>query len=314
MSNYLPISVITPVYNSVRTIDESVLSVLGQTHLPLEYIIVDDASSDGTAQRLLELRTSHPDLLKIITHSENRGAGIARLTGLAQARGEWIAFLDGDDQWDPNYLFEMLTAVRAEEKARPWAVFCWSRIVDASGEPTPVVNNPTPGFYDLEKFFSGIFPPGNGSSWLFKRAIIEEVGTLKPWRLTQDVEFFLRALSRSQRPALCHGKVLVKRRVWHGSLMTKFQAERTANIFACFKEYLPLLPPAARQRVLANWASFWRAFGPSQWHRQAEVAGWALVINLPMSLFSGRVWKVLLRTLSFWDNFWKPILKRLLRR
>lgn len=90
------ISVILPTYNRAYCIIPAIESVLRQTHEQLELIIVDDCSTDNTAQVLSAI--SDPRV-QVIRHEHNKGAAAARNTGLAAARGELIAFQDSDDEW-----------------------------------------------------------------------------------------------------------------------------------------------------------------------------------------------------------------------
>jgi glycosyltransferase involved in cell wall biosynthesis len=98
-SNPFFVSVIIPVYNGEAFLAESVESIRRQDYQPLEIIIVDDGSTDGTA----ELAASLGKDIRYV-YQRNRGPSAARNTGLAMARGEVIAFLDADDYWPPNKL------------------------------------------------------------------------------------------------------------------------------------------------------------------------------------------------------------------
>lgn len=88
------ISVIIPVFNRRDWIARAIDSVLSQDYAPVEIIVVDDGSTDGTREVLL----SYGGRVRLITQS-NRGVSAARNRGVAEARGGWIAFLDSDDYW-----------------------------------------------------------------------------------------------------------------------------------------------------------------------------------------------------------------------
>ena len=101
------ISVILPAYNCEKTIEESVRSVLGQTYENLELIIVDDSSGDSTPD--LCRRLSEGDgRIRIITNQSNLGRHYSRSEAAKNARGEWLAFIDSDDLWDPLKLEKQL--------------------------------------------------------------------------------------------------------------------------------------------------------------------------------------------------------------
>jgi len=96
--NQICISVVIPTYNSGPFIARAIDSVLNQTLAPCEIIVVDDGSTDNTAQVVKKY-----DNVKYI-HQQNAGASVARNTGIEAATGNWIAFLDADDEWMANNL------------------------------------------------------------------------------------------------------------------------------------------------------------------------------------------------------------------
>lgn len=98
-----PVSVVIPCYRCAETIDRAVASVISQTLRPLELILVDDASGDGTLPKLRELRDVHgEDWIRVISMKRNSGPSVARNAGWEVARGYYIAFLDADDSWHPK--------------------------------------------------------------------------------------------------------------------------------------------------------------------------------------------------------------------
>jgi glycosyltransferase involved in cell wall biosynthesis len=89
------LSIVVPVYNRAAQIRRCVVSVLGQGFADYELVLVDDASTDDSLARMREL--SDPRL-RLLTHPINRGTGPARNTGIDAAQGEWVVFLDSDDE------------------------------------------------------------------------------------------------------------------------------------------------------------------------------------------------------------------------
>lgn len=110
-------SVVIPCYNRSGIVGEAIRSALAQTLPPREVIVVDDGSTDGSA----DVAESFGPPVKVI-RTPNRGPSSARNTGIAEARGDWIAFLDSDDVWLP----EKLALQRDAAKAYPDAalIFC----------------------------------------------------------------------------------------------------------------------------------------------------------------------------------------------
>lgn len=96
----MEVSVIIPTFNRLSLLKEAIASVLQQTIGPVELIIVDDGSNDGTWEWLQTLQTKK---IKAI-HKKQEGPGVARNFGVSQSTGNWIAFLDSDDFWKPGKL------------------------------------------------------------------------------------------------------------------------------------------------------------------------------------------------------------------
>ena len=96
------ISVVIPVYNLEHYIGTTIDSVLNQTVLPDEVIIVDDGSTDNSISVIEEYINKNPDNFIRLVRQKNSGPGAARNRGIEVAQSEWIAFLDGDDIWLPE--------------------------------------------------------------------------------------------------------------------------------------------------------------------------------------------------------------------
>lgn len=107
------VSVIIPTYNRKHFIDKAIESVLNQTYQNYELIVVDDGSSDGTA----ELIAANYPSVKLVRWEVNRGATVVLNEGIRLATGEFIAFLDSDDQWKPGYLEAQIKALKENPKA-----------------------------------------------------------------------------------------------------------------------------------------------------------------------------------------------------
>lgn len=95
-----PVTAIIPCFRCADTIERAVESVFNQTIRPLELILIDDCSSDGTLEMLYCLQETYPkNWIKVISLPKNCGPGAARNAGWDIAQGEYIAFLDADDTW-----------------------------------------------------------------------------------------------------------------------------------------------------------------------------------------------------------------------
>lgn len=98
------VSIIVPVYNAVKYIETTIDMVSRQTYKDWELILVDDASTDGSADLIEKIVASQGKRVRLIRKSVNEGAAAARNTGIDASAGRYIAFLDADDVWMPDKL------------------------------------------------------------------------------------------------------------------------------------------------------------------------------------------------------------------
>ena len=94
------VSVVVPLYNKEPYVRRALDSIAAQSFADFEVVIVDDGSQDGSAA----IAAGYPDSRFRMIRQANAGPGAARNRGIAEAQGEWIAFLDADDEWLPDYL------------------------------------------------------------------------------------------------------------------------------------------------------------------------------------------------------------------
>ncbi|PIQ84452.1 MAG: hypothetical protein COV75_02235 [Candidatus Omnitrophica bacterium CG11_big_fil_rev_8_21_14_0_20_63_9] len=119
------VSVVIPAHNAAATIDAAIHSVLHQTAPAFEIIIIDDGSTDGTAQRV----QTFGERVRYL-RQEQAGPAAARNRGAAEARGEYVAFLDADDLWLPRKLEAQLAVVEQEPGVE--AVQCSAYLVNSA--------------------------------------------------------------------------------------------------------------------------------------------------------------------------------------
>lgn len=112
------VSIITPIYNCEKYIKTSVESVLNQTYKDWELILIDDASTDGS----LKIITTFIDTrIKVLKLRNNSGPAVARNEGIKEASGRFIAFLDSDDLWLPNFLEKSISFMRTNKHSLVYA-------------------------------------------------------------------------------------------------------------------------------------------------------------------------------------------------
>ena len=117
-------SIVIPLYNKQNSIVATLQSVLAQTYQNFEIIVVDDGSTDDSAQVVQEfIRASRlsPLALRLI-RKENAGVCSARNRGIQEAKYDYIALLDGDDLWDEHYLEEQVKLIQDFPEAKMWGV------------------------------------------------------------------------------------------------------------------------------------------------------------------------------------------------
>ena len=107
------VSVIIPVYNVEKYIEKCVTSVLEQTFDDFEIIVVIDGSTDGSEAKARKLQEENPGKI-IIINQENKGLGGARNTGIINARGEYLLFVDSDDYIEKNLLADATKIIKSE--------------------------------------------------------------------------------------------------------------------------------------------------------------------------------------------------------
>lgn len=108
------VSVIIPVYNSEKFIKETIKTVQNQTYKNYELIVVNDCSTDNS-KKIIEEEIKKDNKIKLINLKENSGVAIARNTGIDNAKGKYIAFLDADDLWEKEKLEKQIEFMSKNE-------------------------------------------------------------------------------------------------------------------------------------------------------------------------------------------------------
>ncbi|MFC6722080.1 glycosyltransferase family 2 protein [Halobacteriaceae archaeon SHR40] len=191
------ISVVIPTYNRADSIEQAIDSALGQSLSDIEVIVVDDGSTDATAETVSRINDQR---LTFIQHKKNKGGSAARNTGIDHASGKYIAFLDSDDTWKATKLEKQLNLLKA--RSDDWvAAYCDFRQT-RSNPLVEVVDNlvrrPT-GLEGGEELINMIFlrkfAHGGASTLLVKADAVERLDGFDPsFQRHQDLEFLVRLL------------------------------------------------------------------------------------------------------------------------
>jgi len=124
------VSVIVPAWNAEETLAETLASAFGQTYRNIEIVIVDDGSTDRTAEIALDLCANDPRAR--LVRQANGGLSAARNRAVKESKGEWIAPLDADDLWHPTKIEKQVGAA-LERPDPPGFVYCWYQHIDEQG-------------------------------------------------------------------------------------------------------------------------------------------------------------------------------------
>lgn len=165
------VSVIIPAYNAAATIERTLSSVLNQTYMNLEILVVDDGSTDDTAA--IVRRFANVDHRTRLLQKPNGGLVSARNHGIAHASGEFIAPIDADDLWHPEKISKQVVLMR-ERGARVGLVYTWARGID---EQDRVIFDIPPSRFRGDVYAALIMRNfvGSGAPLVRKRCV-EEIG------------------------------------------------------------------------------------------------------------------------------------------
>lgn len=162
-------SVVIPAYNVSAYIADCVNSVLAQTETDFEVIVVDDGSTDDTAQ----IVSSFVDPRVHLVRRSNGGLATARNTGIRAAIGEFVAFLDADDRWCPEKLAAHRQALEQDPNAS--VSYDWSVFINKQGERTGLSMAQTQKVITHEALLLKNYL-GNGSTAVVRRSVLEQTG------------------------------------------------------------------------------------------------------------------------------------------
>lgn len=192
------VTVVTPAFNVGEYIEATIESVIAQTYGSWEYVIVDDASSDNTAA--IAERFSKTDSRIRVIRAEHGGSSAARNVALRHARGDYVAFVDGDDLWAPTFLERTVSHLQSSSSDVVGA-FAASRMFSEANSDLgtiPVEDRA----YSARDMLRGWNPTGNGSCLVLRHAAVMQAGSFDETLASAvDLDFLMRLLGIS--PTAC---------------------------------------------------------------------------------------------------------------
>ncbi len=188
------ISTIIPTYNNASFIAEAIASVQSQTYPVQEIIVIDDGSTDDTETVVKTIQEKSSVPIHYIK-KENGGPNSARNVGLAKATGEFVAFLDADDRWEPTKLVQQVAPLTKDTELG--LVYGNYKIIDTTGTdcpdiPTVPLNREVRG-HAFEKLLPGNLILGSASNVLIRKSVFDTIGVFdETLRVGEDWDMWLR--------------------------------------------------------------------------------------------------------------------------
>lgn len=236
------VSVIIPTYNRITMLEEALTSLYAQEYDgTVEIIVIDDNSQDNTPN---VIRENHPDI-HLIALPANKGPSNARNQGILAAKGEFIAFLDSDDLWEPDYLQSQMTLLRsgAVSKARKHFgvsdITLWKMLDDKKHRKS---QKPKSKYSSaLHHLLAGGSFVSTPSAVIFPKYILDEIGLFdNDLRLGEDTDFYTRAVVAGFQPIFTENASVIRRKHDCGQAMNiKNIDHRIQNRLNAFKRYYP---------------------------------------------------------------------------
>jgi glycosyltransferase involved in cell wall biosynthesis len=191
------ISILIPAFNAQRWIAETLHSAVAQTWRPIEIIVVDDGSTDGTTDVVCQFASAGVRLIR----QSNQGAAIARNTAFSASRGEFIQWLDADDLLAPDKIERQMNAWAQVQNPRILLAGAWGKFAYSSERavfsPTPLWESLSPTEWMLRKLARNLYM--SPCAWLVSRQLSAQAGPWDPrMLLDDDGEYFCRVLMASE--------------------------------------------------------------------------------------------------------------------
>jgi glycosyltransferase involved in cell wall biosynthesis len=257
----LNVSIIIPAYKAERYIEETLRSVFAQTHTDWEIIICEDGVQDGTAAVVKQLAPPAGQRIQLIQNRVNQGVSASRNRAFNLAKGDYIAFLDADDIWDPHYLENGLALLESQHAD---AVFSLVKFIDELGRElgrqTPitetVLRDLAASLYDYNFIQTA-------SVWIMRRKWIDAgVRFDESLSYGEDLDVWLDLIARGAVIRCTQQHTCAYRKHETSAMAQTIRSnERLADFYG---KHLgnPLLPNSMRVERLAG-ALFWA--GRMQW-------------------------------------------------
>lgn len=243
------VSICIPAFKAERFLRETLASVRAQTFTDWELILTEDGSRDGTEAIVAAFAASVPQAVHYTRHESNRGLPATRNTGLATARGAWLALLDADDLWLPDHLARCLAAAPA---AGPALIFGGSSVFDSDSDAELLRREPPADrWHDLTAALHDGRLVIQPAAAMFNRAAFTAVGEFDPgFPICNDFDYWMRS-ARAGVALVYNGAITLRYRKHPGAMSNKSAAliAESARVYLANARGFPNRPPALARRA-----------------------------------------------------------------
>jgi glycosyltransferase involved in cell wall biosynthesis len=321
------VSVVIPTHDRATIVERAICSVLAQTRPALEILVVDDGSTDDTAARL---ERYVDQTVRVLRLAERVGGSRARNIGIEAARGDWVAFLDSDDEWRPRKLERQLARLGAPDGAGLGVIYCRKVMHDHLNGRESLVRTRLCNGDVLLPLLSGW--EISTSQVMVTRAALSQVGGFDPeLPASQDYDLWLRLAAAGHRfggvaeamtvkhvhlvaqmagdPSLKERGLAILERKWRPMIVARFGAGQYRRWLAARRRVvghsylMRVREAAARGRRREAWRHLRAMVHAGPFAARFMVRALALVLlGWPAYAVSARAWRRVQRIAHAWDR------------
>ena len=255
------ISVIIPVYNVERYLEQCVDSVLSQTYSNMEVILVDDGSTDGSS--VICDKYARGDRRVVVIHKQNGGLSDARNVGTAAASGDYILYMDSDDFWASDNSLQLLVAEAQRTPECDFIGFNCSYYYDADSRVVPWVKyDPKiervldPGRCISTLVESGVFPM-SACLKLIKREVLQGGIEFIKGLYSEDIPWFIELLRRCHKCRFVNHYMYMYRKGVATSLSSSFSYKKYSDLFLILRRGVEDSRAIGDSQIQSALLSFW---------------------------------------------------------
>ncbi len=248
--NNKKVSVIIPTYNRFNVLFRAINSVLNQTYTNVEIIVVDDNYDNNELREKIKtkIQKEYSNIIYLYPNKHIGGA-LARNIGVENSSGEFIAFLDDDDEYKNSKIEEQLQLFLNKDDDRLGLVYCYGDILYPKGMKELECTNYSGWPIDIQMYFN----IAGTSFWMVKKEVLQEVGGFEKIHSHQDGVVLLKIMSKGYKVDLVKKSLVIYHA--HSSTngitgVTEKSLEADKSYFELCKKYFYLIPKNKQSKVI----------------------------------------------------------------